>query len=172
RWTRCNRCRSHDGPLSPGPDCGRYRKSELEIGSLVDIIQHNLYGNALHDLGEVSGSIVRWQQRKLRSAGRSNLDNLAVNGFPGVFIDPNFCGVANFNVGQLGLAIVRLDPLGPINERDHLRSRRYQLPRANLALANGALPRRGDLGIAEGHEGSSETRLLGAQVCLKLHFLG
>jgi hypothetical protein len=69
----------------------------LEFGGQVDIIQHNLYGNALHDLGEVSGSIVRRQQRKLRSAGRSNLDNLAVNGFPG-YLSIRISAVANFDV--------------------------------------------------------------------------
>src|SRR5882762_7422887 len=67
--------------LSSRADGGKCRKARLEFGGQVGIIQRDLYRNALHDLSEVAGSIVRRQQRKLRSAGRSNVDNLAVNGY-------------------------------------------------------------------------------------------
>src|ERR1700730_4811079 len=157
--------------LSSRSNRGNYRKTGSQFPGQAWIIQPDLYGNALHDFCVVAGSIVWWQQSELRSAGGSNLDYLAMNDLTGVRVYTNFRTVPNFKISELRFAIVGLHPLRDVNERDHLRSWRYELSDTNLTLAHGAVSRRENLGVGQIHDCSSETSLLGAQVCLKLQFL-
>src|ERR1700758_5602058 len=51
--------------LASRANCGNDRKTWPQVRGQAGIIQSDLYWNALHDLSEVAGGIVRWQQRKL-----------------------------------------------------------------------------------------------------------
>src|SRR5277367_14766 len=85
--------------LAFGTDRGNYRKTWSQVGGQAGVIQPDLYRNALHNLGEVAGSIVGWQQRKLRSAGRSNFDDSAMDNLSGEFVDADLGRIANFDIG-------------------------------------------------------------------------
>src|SRR5260221_2352354 len=169
--TCCDRCRSHDGPLSPGADCGSYRKTGLKFGGYVGSLQPDLDGNALQDFGEVAGSVVVRQQCKVRSAGGGDFEHSAMNDLPGLFVDANLRGIAHFHVGELRLSIVRLYPFGIADERNYLRARRNQLAWPHLPLAYRAVHGSRDLGVAEVHLSDGECRLLGVEVSDKLEFL-
>ena len=105
----------------------------------------------MHDLGEVASRIVGRQKGKLRAAGRSNLKYSAVDRATGIFVDANLRGIADFHIGELRLALIRLNPLGVRHEGDDLCSRRNQLSRTHLPLAHGAVARRLDSRVAKVH---------------------
>src|SRR5208282_1209029 len=102
--------------LSSRADRGGYRKTRSQFHSPACIIQRDFYRNALHDLGEIAGRVVGRQQGKLRSAGGSDLNDLALDDLSRVFIDADFRRVADFHVGELRLAIIGLNPLDLADE--------------------------------------------------------
>ncbi len=59
--------------------CGPWQPQKVPDAGCGEarIVERDLDGNALHDFGEVAGGVVGRQQRKLRSAGRRNLDDFA-----------------------------------------------------------------------------------------------
>src|SRR4029077_16944523 len=97
-----------------------------------------------------------WEQGELRSAGRGDLSDFAVEDLAGVFIDTDFGRIADFHVRELRLTVVPLYPLNIADERNHLRSGRYQLPRSYLPFANASVSGRGDLRVAEIYFGYGE----------------
>ncbi len=52
------------------PDSGNDGKSGAQFRSEIGVFQRDLDRDALHNLGEIAGGIVRRQQSKLRAAGR------------------------------------------------------------------------------------------------------
>ena len=86
------------------------------------VVERNLDGDALHDLGVIAGGVVRREQGELRAAGGSDLDDFAGEGFFGVHVEANFGGVADLHIGELGLLVIRLHPLGVGDEGDCLRA--------------------------------------------------
>src|SRR5271166_6783805 len=153
------------------PDSSGHRKAWTQLGSEFGIVERNLDRDSLCYLGEIAGSVVGRQQRKLRSAGGGNLDDFATDDLSGVFIETELGGIANLDIGQLGLAVIGLHPLRLSDERNHLRPRRHQLSGPNLALPYTAVSRGGDLGVAKVHLGYNQVRLLGTEVSIELHFL-
>src|SRR4029077_8058653 len=147
--------------LPSRPDSGNDGKSGAQFRGESGVVQHDLDRDALHDLGEIAGRIVRRTQRKLRAAGRSNLKYLAVDHAARIFVDANLRWIANFDISELRLAIVRLHPFGERHEGDDLCSRRNQLTRPHLPFTYGAISRRLDSCVAEVHLRQLECRLLG-----------
>ena len=56
-----------------------------------------------------------------------------------IFVDTDLCGIPYFDIGELGLAIVRLHPLRLIDESNDLCSRRDQLSGTDLPFPNRAI---------------------------------
>ena len=113
------------------------------------VVERDLDRHALHDLREIAGGIVRGQERELRSARGRDLENPPVYHFAGIHIDADVDRIADFDVGQLRLAEVRLYPRRPVDEGQHLRAGGHQLPRADLPLADSAVGRRDDARVAQ-----------------------
>src|SRR6266567_1678152 len=80
------------------------------------IIEPDLYGDSLHDFREITGGIVRRQQRELRTAGGRDLDHFAVDHPSRVRVDADLRRVADLHIGELRLAIICLYPLDPADE--------------------------------------------------------
>src|SRR5215471_15548480 len=74
------------------------------------VIDENLDGDALYDLGEVACRVVGGEQGELRAARRGNLFYMAFQHEPGKRVDGDSRGVAFADVGELRLLIVRLRP--------------------------------------------------------------
>src|SRR5271166_583857 len=157
--------------LSSRADCGDYGQAWTQCGCNVRIVKHDLHGDSLHDFGVVAGGIVGRQKRKLGPAGRRYLDDFAVKDFSGIFVDADFSGVSDFYVRELSLAIICLNPLNLVDERNHLGSRRDQLSGANLPLAHVAVLGCLDPGIAEVHLRDGECVLLAMEVSDELQLL-
>src|SRR5579872_3608633 len=66
-------------------------------------IQRDLDGDALHDLGEVAGRIVRRQQRELLAAGGRKAVDVAMHGLAREHVDIDVDGLAGLHVGELRL---------------------------------------------------------------------
>src|SRR5262245_29134225 len=128
------------------------------------ILEPDLHRDSLNDLREIAGGVVRRQQRELRSAGGSNLQNRSANDFSGIDVDADFRPIADRDVGQLRLAEVRLHPGRAVDERDHLGARRYELSGPDLTLADRAIGRSDDSRIAQVDLGNGERGLLRMQV--------
>src|ERR1700690_2069499 len=106
------------------PDGGNDGKSGAQFRSESSVVQHDLDRDALHDLREIAGGIVRRQQCELRSAGGRDLLHLAVNDLARILVNPKVSGVTNLHIGQLGFTIVRQHPLRDIHKRNYLRAGR------------------------------------------------
>src|SRR5580704_4999211 len=85
--------------LLPRPDSGNHGKSGAKFRSESTVVQHDLDRDALYDLGEIAGRIVRRQKSKLRAAGGRDLLHLAVDDLAGVLVNPKFSGVTNLHIG-------------------------------------------------------------------------
>jgi len=75
------------------------RKSWTQLAGQVCVIERNLDRDSLYHLGEITGRVVGRQQRKLRSAGRRNLNDLATDDLSGIFVDTQLCEIADFDMG-------------------------------------------------------------------------
>ena len=62
--------------------CGHREARTQPVGEFR-ILECDLDRDSLHYLGIVAGRVIRWQQRKLRSAGRGYFDDLAADDLPG-----------------------------------------------------------------------------------------
>src|SRR5271157_824199 len=94
--------------LMPRTDSSGDRKARAQLAGQVGIVECNFYRDSLHDLGEIASRVVGRQQRKLRSASRRNLDDFATDDLSGVCVDTDLCRITDFDIGQLGLAVIRL----------------------------------------------------------------
>ena len=71
------------------------------------VFELDAHGNALHDLGEVAGCVVRRQQRDLRAGrGRDALD-LAAQLLTRETVDGDLDRLARCDVRELGLLVIR-----------------------------------------------------------------
>jgi len=64
-------------------------------------------------------------------------------------VDAELGAVAFANVPELRLAVIRLNPDLPLDQRDHLCARAHQLPGTHLSLPNDSVSRRRDPRIPE-----------------------
>src|SRR5580700_11553937 len=97
-------------PSVRGSNGGSYREAGAQLRRESLVIERDLHGDSLDDFGEISSGVVGWEQGKLRATGGGDLENFAMHDLAGIFVDVNLGGVANFHVGELRLAIVRLNP--------------------------------------------------------------
>src|ERR1700733_3038187 len=161
-----------DFRLSSGTDSRYDRKSGTQPRCDRRIVQRNLDGNTLYNFGEIARGVVGRQQSELRSAGWRDLDHFATNELFGIFVNAQFGSVPNFNVGQLGFAIVRFDPLGERNKGDDLGAGGDELPRPNLPFAHRAVVGSVNFGVAKVHLNCDKAGLLSVKIGLKLRLLG
>src|SRR6266481_2372928 len=157
--------------LPPRPDGCNHRESGTQFRGESCVVQRDLDRNALHDLGEIAGRIVRGQQGKLRPAGGRDLQDLTANYLPGILVNAKFGRITDLHVGQLRFPIVRLHPLRDINKRNHLCAGRNKLPGPHLPFTYVAVAGRENFGVAEVHIGCRECRLFREPIGLKLHIL-
>ena len=68
-----------------------------------EYVECNLDRDSLDDFGVVTRGIIRWQQRKLRSARRRDFDYFAAYNLAGIFVNPDLRRVANPDVRELEL---------------------------------------------------------------------
>src|SRR5581483_9599664 len=70
-------------------------------------LEHDLHGDALHDLGEVAGGVVGRQQREFLSAGRGERVNVTMHDLAGEHVDGDVDRLAFMHMGQLRLLVIR-----------------------------------------------------------------
>jgi hypothetical protein len=101
---------------------GRRHAGRYEILVSLDtvLIEHDLDWNSLNDLGEVSGSVIRWKQCKLVSRTRSKAVNVTVKGMARKRIDFHLNLLSGAHLFELGFLIVRYDPK-PVLHHGHER---------------------------------------------------
>src|SRR5271157_2902826 len=157
--------------LSPRADSHDDREARAQLAGQFRVVERDLDGDSLNDFGEIPGGIIRRQQGKLRSAGRSDLDDFAPDDLSRVCVNTDLCGIAYLDIGELGLPIICLYPFRDIDERDHLRPRRNQLSRTDLPFPNRTVSRGVDLGVAKVYLCYYQIRLLGTEVSIELYFL-
>src|SRR5262249_12740535 len=127
--------------------------------------------HTLNNLGEITCGVVWWEQRKLRTACRSDFENAALEHLAGVHIHANLRGISGLDVGQLCLAEVSCDPARSGHKRHYLRSRADQLSRANLALSHGSIGRCHNTGVSQVYLSDSTGGFLCVKVGEKLAHL-
>src|SRR5271157_5167841 len=157
--------------LSPRADSHDDREARAQLAGQFRVVERDLDRDSLNDFGEIPGGIIRRQQGKLRSAGRSDLDDFAPDHLARILVDADLCRITNSYVRKLCLFVICFYPFRAINERNHLRARRHQLPGADLPFAYAPVIRRIDLRVAKVHLGYDQARLFGVQVSDQLHFL-
>ena len=81
-----------------------------------------------------------------------------------VFVHGDLRHVANFDVGELRLAIIRLHPLNFADEGNYLRTRRDQLSRPHLPFPHRAIAGRLDRRIAQVYLCIGERSLLAVEI--------
>src|SRR3974390_1940328 len=101
------------------------RKPRAQRRCHARVVEGNLHRYSLHYLREIAGGVVRRQQRELRTTCRRNLNHFSVEDFSWVFVNTQVGRIADFNVGELGLAIIGLHPLDVAYEGNHLRTGRH-----------------------------------------------
>src|ERR1700722_1100196 len=123
-------------------------------------IKHDLDRNALNDLSEIAGSIIRRKQCKLRTTGGSNLCHFAVKQYSRKSIDADIGAVSGLHIRKLGLAEVGKKPNIALHELQDLHAGRDQLARQDLALTYNAGHRCGDSCISKIDFGDLNSGLL------------
>ena len=174
RWCRLDYCScgSHTAPVyclvrtvavteSPG-------RSFLVSSAVVEC---DLDRNSLNNLGVVTGGIVWRQQRKLRSARRSDFDYFAVYDLPGILVDPDLRRIAYPDIRELRFFVVCLHPARAIDKGNDFGARRDQLPWPDLPFAHAAIGRCKDFRVTKVHLSGDQTCFFGVQVGGQLHFL-
>jgi hypothetical protein len=136
-------------------------------------IEHDLHRDALDDLGEVAGGVVRRQQRELLATRGRDAVDVAVEHHAGIGVDGNRDRLARMNIGELGLLVVG------DNVRRRERHHRHQLgPRLHIladaqrAVADNAVDRRRDDRVREIELGLVPQRLIAGNRRLRLGELG
>src|SRR5882672_1484326 len=112
-------------------------------------IQHDLHRYTLHDLGEIASGIVRGKQCELRSAGRGQLIDLALENDSGESIHTEFGWVSRADVAHLRLLVIRLHPYVTLHQGKDLRARADQLAGADFTFAYDSILRSGDSRVAQ-----------------------
>src|SRR5579863_1368671 len=67
-------------------DCGDHGQSRSQRSRDALVIECDLHGNSLHDLCEIAGRIIWWQERELGTAGGRNLNYPALEDFVWVLV--------------------------------------------------------------------------------------
>ena len=132
-------------------------------------VEHDLHRNALHDLGEVAGGVVRRQQRELLAAGRRDaVDHGRARSWPGKVSTVDVDRLARPHVGKLGLLVVGDDvDRAQRHDRHQLRAGLDVLPDPQRPRADRAILGRDDRRVAE-----VESRLLLDRACMLQRRLG
>ena len=113
-------------------------------------IDRDLHRDALHDLGEVAGGVVGRQQREFLAAGRRDAVDMAFDGRPRIGVDHDADRLALADAGKLGLLEIRdhIDR-GERHHRHELGAGLHVFSDAQATIADDAVDRRHDIGIAE-----------------------
>src|SRR5271163_1529776 len=104
------------------PDYHRETGPQTSVGGPISI-QNNLYRNALRNFREVPGRIVRGQECKLRSAGRSHFFYSSPQKHAGNRVNSNFRAVARVDSANLVLEKVGFHPRIVLDQGDYLGAR-------------------------------------------------
>ena len=123
-------------------------RDDRQAGPERDLFQHVLgegdaHRDALNDLGEVAGRVVRRQQRELRAGGRGNRRHHALDHPPVERVDGDVDLLPGLNVGELSLLEVRVD-VGVVDrhERHQPRSRLHEVSDLGRLVADDPVERR------------------------------
>src|SRR5271157_4181387 len=139
--------------LTSRADSSDNRKARAQLTGQGGIVERDLDGDSLYYLGEIAGGVVGRQQRKLRPAGGGDLYDFAMDHLARILVDADLCRITNSYVRKLCLFVICFYPFRAIDERNHLRARRHQLPGADLPFAYAPVIRRIDLRVAKVHLG-------------------
>src|ERR1700736_1004427 len=138
-------------PRIPGVDIGDNRHARQQaLEQRLVLVEDDPDRNALHHLGEIAGGVVRWQQRELRSGGRRNPLDAAVQFLVRETVDGDVDGLARFDPRQLGLLVIgdHID-IRQRHDVDETAADIDIVARLNLAFADDAIEGCYDLGVAE-----------------------
>ena len=121
--------------------------------------------DALHDLGEIAGRVVRRQQRELRAARRRDALDAAVQGLLRETVDRDFDRLARLDMGELGFLVIRdhID-VRQRHDIDEVGADIDVIAGLHLTLAGDAVERRDDPGVAELQLCRRERRLGGFDI--------
>src|SRR5215472_13093201 len=150
----CTELRQRRQPVmrvAAGIDAHHDRHAGPQQAFAADAERHaDPHGEALHDLGEVAGSVVGRQQRKHRARGRRHARNRSLDRAAGQRVDGDGDRLAGLQTRELGLLEVGVD-IDRI-ERDHAGeplARLHVVADLHGAIADHAVDRRPDGGEGE-----------------------
>src|SRR5215470_10428442 len=135
------------------------------------VVERNLDWHPLDHFREIAGRVIRRQQCELGSTSRCDLDHSPLKYLVWINVDANLRWVADFDVGQLRLAIICRHPPAVLHKCHRLRSGTYKLSRTHLTLTDSAVGRCQNSRVAQIHSCDFERGFLGVQVCDKLYIL-
>src|SRR4051812_41395895 len=121
--------------LGPGLDTRDHRHAGPQC--YIRAVERDLDGDALHNLGEVAGGVVRWQQREFLAARRRKAVNVPKHGLAGEHVDVDCDALTGTHVAELGFLEVR-DHIGTMrgHQRHQLRAGLHELPGAQGAVTD------------------------------------
>lgn len=138
------------------PHGGNDRETRTKFGGPLGVVEYDFDGDALNNFGEVAGGVIGRQQSELRAARGRYFDDVGLQNLARENIDADFRAITDFHVGELGFAVVGLNPFGLGNEGQNLRAGREELTGANLAFAHDAIGRRVEFGVSEVYLGDGK----------------
>src|SRR5215469_7381914 len=129
------RTRSFFPPPLARVDARFYRHARNQsIVKPVRIVDEDLYRDALHDLGEISGRVIGRKQGEFRPRGGRECLNVPAQSMSGKGIDGDARLLPNRHVSELRLLVVGNDPhLRERSERRDLAADAHQLAGLDLA---------------------------------------
>src|ERR1700730_10942582 len=136
-------------PRFAGVNSGHDRHPRQQaIQQRLALVEGDPNRDALNHLGEIAGGVVGRQQRKLRSAGRGDSLDAAVQPLAWESIDGHVDGLTRSYPGQLGLLVVGDDvDVRQRHDIDEVAPDIDVVVRLNLPLTNDAVERCCDLGV-------------------------
>ena len=135
------------------------------------VVECDLDRNSLNNLGVITGGIVGRQQRKLRSARRSDFDHFAVYDLPWILVNPDLRRVAYPDIRELRFFVVCLYPARAIDKGNDFGAGRDQLPWPDLPFAHAAIRRCKNFRITKVHLRGDQSCFFCVQVSGQLHLL-
>jgi len=101
------------------------------------LVQDDLDGNALHDLGEVARGVIGREQGEGAPGARRPALDMACENEIGEGVDGDACGLTDAHIRHLRLLVVRDHPdIGQRDDGNDLRADVDELAGADLALAD------------------------------------
>ena len=150
----------------------RHAGPQFNAGILAGI-ERDPHGDALHHLGEIAGGVVRRQQREFLAAGGRDAVDMAVHDLAREHVHSDIDGLTLVHVGELRFLVVRhhIDAIDRHN-RHQLRPGLHVLADAQRPVADDAVDRSRNGGVAEIEIGLVLQRLGAGERCIGLYDLG